>query len=77
MYVVRISGYWLGIETMWGGIVVIGWESGLYVGRGSADWLGMGTVCGERQCGLVGNRDGMWVGAVRIGWEYGQRGENS
>ena len=27
-------------DCMWGGAVRIGWESGLYVGRGSADSLG-------------------------------------
>ena len=47
------------------------WESGLYVGRGSADWLGIGTVEGEGQWGLVGNRDCRRGGAVRIGWESG------
>ena len=41
------------------------------MGRGRADWLGIGTVCGEGQCGLVGNRDCMWGGAKRIGWETG------
>ena len=39
--------------------------------RVSADWLGIGTECGEGQYGLVGNMDCMWEGAVWIGWETG------
>ena len=60
-------------DSMWGGAVGIGWESGLYVKRGSEDWLGVMTVCGEGsedclgmgtvfeegQWGLFGNRDCM------------------
>ena len=47
---------------MSGMAVRIVWESGLYVGCGIEDWLGIGTVCGEGQFGLVENRDSMWGG---------------